>query len=148
MPHVKVWLVVHKCVLVHFVSSMFRWDTCTCPIILIVDIRFTLANHGGAEKQFVAHINDELHLPNSFYYILHVHFIYTLMHLIHAISCCIFAFNAEILSTSPSSILCSIFMVFLDHFHSFEIFMCWELSRITCTILLNSYLESTHGYEN
>lgn len=107
MPHVKVRLIVHKCILIYFVSNMFGWDTCTCPIILIVDVSFTLANHGGAEKQFVAHMNEKFHLPNTFYNILHVHFICTLMHLIHAISCCISTFNAEILSTSTSSILCN-----------------------------------------
>ena len=75
MPHVKVWLVLHKCILVHFAPNMFNWATCTCPIILIVDVIFTVANHGGAAKQFVAHMNEQLHLPNSFYNILHVHFI-------------------------------------------------------------------------
>ena len=124
MPHVKVWLVVQTCILVHFVSSMFGWDTCTCTIILIVDVRFTLANHGGAEKQFVTHMNVELHFPNSSYNILHVPFIYTLMHLIHAISCCISTFNAETFSTSALSILRSVLMVFPDHFHSSEKFMC------------------------
>ena len=109
MPHVKVWLVVHKCILVYFVSSMLGWDTCTCAIILIVDVIIvSTANHGGAQKQFVIHMNEKLHFPNSSYNILHVHFIYTLMHLIHAISCCISTFNAETFSTSASSILHSV----------------------------------------
>lgn len=58
MPRVRMSLIVHTVVLVHSGFSMYGWDTCHCPIIVHVDVRFPVANHRGAEKQLVALMNE------------------------------------------------------------------------------------------